>query len=100
MSAAARIAGVAQLVEQRGAVYGHPSDDFCRVARLKAVVAECDDPTLRHVLEMIAVKMSRLITRPDHLDSWADIAGYAVTAGMVIDRRADGARGEAPDKHG
>ena len=29
---------------------------------------------------MIAVKMSRLINSPKHLDSWIDIVGYAALA--------------------
>lgn len=69
----------------RMAVYGHPSIDFARVAAMKAVVAECKDPLVRHVLEMICVKVCRLIQTPDHLDSWQDIAGYARTGVMVTD---------------
>lgn len=73
------------LTQRRGDVYGDPYDDFGRVALLKEVLADCPDPRIRHVLEMIAVKMSRLIETPGHLDSWADIAGYARTACMVLD---------------
>ena len=78
---------IAKVTGNRGAVYGHPSIDFDRANRLKAVVAECKDPLIRHALEMIAVKMSRLIQTPDHLDSLIDIAGYARTAVMCLDRR-------------
>lgn len=71
------------VTDQRGSVYGHPAVDFTRVARLKEVVAECQDPLARHALEMICVKIARLIHSPDHLDSWVDIAGYARTGVMV-----------------
>lgn len=67
----------AKVTQQRGAVYGTIAGDFGRASRLKAVVAECPDPLVRHTLEMICVKISRLIQSPDHLDSWIDIAGYA-----------------------
>lgn len=77
------------VTQERGANYGHPLDDFGRVARIKAVLAECPDPVVRHALEMIAVKMCRLIETPDHVDSWVDIAGYARTGVMVLDKRAD-----------
>jgi len=70
---------------QRAGVYGHPYVDFARVATVKAVVSDCPDARLRHALEMIAVKMCRLVESPDHVDSWVDIAGYARTACMVID---------------
>ena len=66
-----------KVTEERGKVYAAPSIDFSRAARIKAVVAECEDPLARHALEMIAVKMARLINSPFHLDSWIDIAGYA-----------------------
>jgi hypothetical protein len=76
---------VAVVTDQRGSVYGHPKDDFWRAARLKEVVAECQDPLARHALEMICVKRARLIQTPNHLDSWTDIAGYARTGVMVTD---------------
>lgn len=74
-----------KLTGERGAVYGHPSVDFDRAARLKAVVAECSDPLARHALEMICVKIARLIQTPDHLDSAVDICGYARCLVMVTD---------------
>jgi hypothetical protein len=36
---------------------------------------------------MIGVKMARLCTTPDHLDSLIDIAGYARTIAMIHDER-------------
>jgi hypothetical protein len=77
---------LAKVNEDRGAVYGHPFDDFDRAQALLAVVAECKEPTLRHALGMICVKIARLINTPTHLDSWIDIAGYARTAAMCLDR--------------
>ena len=81
------------LTQRRGAVYGHPAVDFGRASAMKSVIADCPDPRLRHVLDMIATKVARLIETPGHLDSWNDIAGYARTACMVIDateKRDDG----------
>ncbi len=75
------------VVDARRSVYGHPLVDFDRVARLKAVVAECPDPLARHALEMICVKIARLIQTPDHLDSWVDVMGYARTGVMVTDKK-------------
>ncbi len=74
-----------QLTADRGAVYGHPSVHFGRVARLKAVVAECKDPKVRHALDVICDKIARLIETPDHLDSCCDLAGYARTIMMLAD---------------
>ncbi len=74
------------VTDDRGAVYAHPLVDFGRVAKLKAVVAECPDPLARHALEMICVKIARLIETPDHLDSWIDVSGYARTGVMVTEK--------------
>ena len=80
-------AAVAKVNDARGSVYGHPADDFRRAAEIKRVLAECPDPELRHTLEMIAVKMARLIQTPGHVDSWVDIFGYARCGAMILDRR-------------
>lgn len=71
--------------------YGHPADHFAISAKLKATIRENfrGDPRILHVLEMEADKIARLCHSPDHLDSWIDIAGYARTAVMVLDRMKD-----------
>ena len=77
---------IQKVTDQRGQVYGHPRIDFDRAARLKAVVAECRDPLARHALEMICVKIARLIETPTHLDSLVDLAGYARTLVMLTEK--------------
>ena len=94
-------AAVQRVTQDRGATYGHPCVDFDRAARLKAVIAECPDPLIRHALEMIAVKIARLIQTPTHVDSFIDIAGYARTGVMVLDVQSafahlDGPAGRVP----
>lgn len=74
---------VAKLTTERGRAYGHPLDDFKRVSAGKDVLAACPDPEVRHALEMIWVKMCRLVITPDHADSIDDIAGYAETIHMI-----------------
>jgi hypothetical protein len=75
------------ITQQRGQTYGHPVDDFHRVSLIKEAVADCPNPEIRHALEMIGVKMARLVTSPDHLDTIVDIAGYARTMVMVLDKQ-------------
>lgn len=79
---------IANLVNrERAAVYGHPLDDFERLATLRNAIADCKDPALRVTLEQICCKISRLVHSPDHFDSWLDIAGYARCAVMILDKR-------------
>ena len=79
------------LNDDRGAVYGHPADDFGRAAALIEVVDECKDPIIRQNLRMLCVKIARLIETPDHVDSWVDIGGYSRCGVMIIDRRREAA---------
>ena len=72
---------------ERMANYGHPADDFERAHAIKEAVRDCEDVLLRHALELIGVKMARLVHNPYHVDGWIDIAGYARTACMIMDRQ-------------
>lgn len=74
---------------ERQAVYGHPEDNFRRIAALQAVTSECTDPEIRVALDNIVLKVARLIQTPNHLDSWVDIGGYARCGTMILDRRAE-----------
>ena len=85
--------GIRLVTEERGAVYGHPLDDFRRIAAFKEILSACPHPEVRHALEMIANKMSRLCSTPSHSDSILDIAGYARNIAMLLDeekRRNEG----------
>lgn len=77
---------IKDVTKTRGEAYGHPASNFKRIDELKKIVADCKDPLARHALEMICVKVARLIETPTHLDSWIDIAGYARTGVMVTDK--------------
>ncbi len=78
---------VRTLTDERGKAYGHPADDFKKVQLIKEAIRGCPDDEIRHALEMIGVKMARLSETPRHKDSVFDIAGYARTIAMIIDRR-------------
>ena len=73
--------------EDRQAVYGHPADDFAKVATMAQPILDSDlDPRLKHALYMVQVKVARLLNTPDHIDSIVDLAGYANTYSMVLER--------------
>jgi hypothetical protein len=72
----------------RGADYGHPSIDFGRTAAMWSALFGHEVTPRQVPLAMIAVKLSRLAQSPGHRDSVVDIAGYAETWGMVVEREA------------
>lgn len=83
----------------RNQEYGEPYDNFRDIAEIMTVILR---PILKPgarvkthevAMTMMAVKMSRMTTSPDKLDTWVDIAGY-VGAGyeaMVAEAAKDGA---------
>tara|TARA_R110002096_G_scaffold192860_3_gene374611 strand:+ start:95 stop:409 length:315 start_codon:yes stop_codon:yes gene_type:complete len=79
--------GIRSITQRRGEDYGHPLENFELISRMQDCVAWCDDPAMRHALDMICVKMVRLVQTPDHIDSILDIAGYARTMAMILDDR-------------
>ena len=73
--------------KDRQKVYGHPADDFAKVAAMSApILASNLDPRLKHALYMVQVKVARLINTPDHHDRIVDLAGYANTYAMILER--------------
>ena len=78
---------IRHVTERRGETYGHPIDMFNRAARGQEILRQCKDKEIRHTLEMIWIKMCRLVETPNHLDSVIDIAGYARCICMILDRR-------------
>lgn len=80
----------ARLVDgPRGDTYGHPADDFRRVTQAATDLGiHLEDGALSHALYMILVKVSRLTRSPDHYDSIVDIAGYARTYEMILEKEA------------
>lgn len=73
--------------KDRQKVYGHPADDFAKVAAMSApILASNIDPRLKHALYMVQVKVARLINTPNHHDSIVDLAGYANTYAMILER--------------
>ena len=77
-----------KLTTERGTNYGHPVEQFQCVELMyeiwlrRYVAAAPEVPTwidrcLRHTVYMILTKLSRCAADPLHMDSYADIKGYA-----------------------
>ena len=77
-------------VTDREKSYGSPAKNYERVADLIQVILadklrpEAEISAADAVLINCAVKLSRLISSPDHEDSQADLAGYAALLSEVV----------------
>jgi hypothetical protein len=75
------------VVCDRGKDYGHPFHDFSRTGKMWAAILGLEKVEPEQVgLCMIALKMSRLCNSYKR-DSLVDIAGYAKTIDMVMDKK-------------
>jgi len=69
----------------RNKEYGEPVDNFRDIAEMmtvliRPILKEGARVRVEHVaMMMMAVKLSRMTTSPDKLDTWVDICGYAGT---------------------
>lgn len=79
-------AEVDRITSRRGAVYGHPIENFRRTADLWAVLFGHPVTELQVAAAMRLVKEARLMESPRHIDSLVDISGYARTSAMCIDK--------------
>lgn len=76
--------------DDREAAYGHPRDDFARIAALWNGYFDARAPKSRDVdavdvaCMMALLKMARLLESPTHRDSWVDIAGYAAAGARAV----------------
>lgn len=80
---------ISETLEERGKRYGNYLQQT-RISkalqnRMRMVESYKElDPDMKDALEMIAVKISRILNGdPDYSDNWHDIAGYAT---LVADR--------------
>jgi hypothetical protein len=61
----------------READHGNPENNFITIARLWSVyLGTTVDPTDVSAM-MVLMKVARIRSNPQHVDSWVDVAGYA-----------------------
>ena len=68
--------------------YGHPLDTHDRVAKMWSVILDADVTAEQVQLCMIALKVCRQCNKPK-VDNLVDIAGYAQTTQMTIEKREE-----------
>ena len=73
----------AEIVKDRGLVYGSPSVNHLRIAKLWSVYLERAIEPEQVAMCMALVKIARLIESPKHLDSYQDAAAYLAIAAEI-----------------
>lgn len=74
------------ILDQREEDYGSASVNFGRIGALWAVLLDLDQPIEPHMvaLMMDALKTVRLISNPEHEDSWFDKIGYSTLGYNIV----------------
>lgn len=70
----------------RHQVYGHPADDFSRVALIWEAILNTPVTPEQVALCMVGIKLARLGHTPEHRDSVVDAIGYLLTYRACIER--------------
>jgi len=73
----------AEIIKNRGLVYGSPSVNHLRIAKLWSVYLERAIEPEQVAMCMALVKIARLIESPKHVDSYADAAAYLAIAAEI-----------------
>ena len=63
--------------------YGSPEKNFEEIARYWSIFLDRDISAIDVALMMVLMKLARLQNKPDHDDSWIDIAGYAANGAEI-----------------
>jgi len=63
--------------------YGSPEKNFANIALYWSVYLSRDIKPTDVALMMVLMKLARLQNKPDHDDSWIDIAGYAANGAEI-----------------
>lgn len=73
-----------ELLAQRGQIYGDAVDTHTRIAQAWSAILDHQVSALDVALCMISLKLVRASCAPDHMDSYADIAGYNEIAKRIV----------------
>lgn len=71
--------------EDRDKEYGSAEANFQKIADLWSTIKGVEFTASDVGLFMVAVKLARLSTNPNHQDSYIDMAGYSALTGEIND---------------
>lgn len=69
--------------------YGKPERNFNQIASYWSLYLDRDVSATDVALMMVLMKLARLQNKPDHEDSWIDIAGYAANGAEIASVKTD-----------
>lgn len=78
--------------KDRSATHGDAEDNFADIAAFWNIFTRHRKEPVQFTPQdvaafMIMVKLSRLMSTPNHMDHWHDIAGYAACAGGILQKK-------------
>lgn len=68
--------------------YGTPEDSFGMIAQLWSAYMKKEVSASDVAVMMGLLKVARLASNPQHMDSWVDLAGYAACGGEINGKEA------------
>jgi hypothetical protein len=68
------------VMQDRGAIYGHPKVNQDRIAKRLSNLLEFPVEDYQACLAMVEVKLSRIQESPNHIDSYIDACAYLALA--------------------
>jgi hypothetical protein len=80
MKASEALTNAIEIIQNRGAVYGHPRINQNRIAVLFSSLFEQTVTDSQAALAMVEVKLSRIQETPSHVDSYIDAIAYLAIA--------------------
>lgn len=80
------------ICKDRSATHGDAEDNFANIAAFWNTFTRHRKEPVQFTPQdvaafMIMVKLSRLMSTPDHMDHWHDIAGYAACGGGILQKK-------------
>ncbi|CAB4138698.1 hypothetical protein UFOVP333_11 [uncultured Caudovirales phage] len=83
MKASEILLSATDVIQARGAVYGHPKINQDRIARRLSNLLDIPVEDYQACLAMVEVKLSRIQESPKHLDSYIDACAYIALAAQL-----------------
>lgn len=83
---------IQDVLSSRGSRYGDLRDNAVRYGHIKDLAMSTQSPNLEHLspsirycFDMLLLKVSRMMYKPDDYDGWLDVIGYGTLAIQALE---------------